>query len=167
MKYKWICRCLTAVLLATFIIYSGATAFAQGTTTATVEGVITDQQSAVVPGVKVSIHNVSTGFERSAATDANGFYRLELLPIGTYELSAEGKNFNVLKRTGIELSVGQRLALDVQLTVGGGTDIINVTADAPVIETSRSQVSNTVNATAVANLPVNGRNFIDFVLLTL
>ena len=53
MKYKWICRCLTAVLLATFIIYSGATAFAQGTTTATVEGVITDQQNAVVPGVKV------------------------------------------------------------------------------------------------------------------
>src|SRR5882672_5732587 len=143
MKCNWIFRCLTAVLLAILILNIGLTASAQGVATATVEGVITDQQNAVVPGVKVTIHNVSTGFERSATTDSNGFYRLELLPSGVYELSAEGKNFNVLKRTGVELSVGQRFALDLQLTVGGGTDIINVTADAPVIETTRSQVSNT------------------------
>ena len=107
MKYKWICRCLTAVLLATFIIYSGATAFAQGTTTATVEGVITDQQNAVVPGVKVTIHNVSTGFERSTATDANGFRQRErqvlLVPVLAYGQPA-GFHHRVARKRQIHLA---------------------------------------------------------------
>src|SRR5262245_802162 len=126
MKNKWMCRCITALFLATLFLNIDFTALAQGSTTATVEGVITDQQNAVVPGIKVTVHNVSTGFERNTTTDSNGFYRVDLLPTGTYELTAEGKNFSPLKRTGIELTVGQRLPFDLQMTVGGGSDIINV-----------------------------------------
>src|SRR5215475_5887713 len=166
MNPKVVSRSLSFILFVIVVAFNASIVLGQGATTATVEGTITDQQNAVVPGVKVMIRNPGNGFERTAVTDANGLYRLELLPTGTYELSVEGRNFAQIKRTGIELTVGQRLAMDLQLTAGGGTDVVNVTAEAPIVETTRSQVSSTVNDIAVANLPVNGRNFIDFVLLT-
>lgn len=166
MNRKRATRRLMSLFVLALLGLAAPVALGQGATTATVEGVVTDPQNAVVPNIKVTIRSTATGFERSTTTDENGLYRLPLLPAGRYDLTAEGQNFALLKRTNLDLTVGQRLNLDLQLTVGGGSETINVSAEAPIVETTRTQVSTTVNSMSVANLPVNGRNFIDFVLLT-
>lgn len=166
MNRKRASRRLMSLLVFSLLALAAPVALGQGATTATVEGVVTDPQNAVVPSIKVTIRSTATGFERSTTTDENGLYRLPLLPAGRYDLTAEGQNFALLKRTNLDLTVGQRLNLDLQLAVGGGSETINVSAEAPIVETTRTQVSTTVNSMSVANLPVNGRNFIDFVLLT-
>jgi outer membrane receptor protein involved in Fe transport len=141
-------------------------AFAQQAATATLEGIITDQQGAVIPKAKLSVKNQQNGLTRDIQTDESGVYRFVALQPGTYDLTVTAPNFNEAKRNGIALTVGQKLNLDVSLTVGGSTESVNVTAEAPVVETTRTHVAGSVGAKQVSSLPVNGRNFLDFVTLT-
>ncbi len=124
-----------------------------------------DQSGAVLPNVEVKLKNTGTGVTRSLVTDDRGLFRAPLLPVGRYDVSVEFSGFAALQQT-IPLTVGQTAALSIHMTVAGTTQQVSVTAEAPLIESTRTQVSSTVNDLAVANLPVNGRNFIDFVLLT-
>jgi hypothetical protein len=135
-------------------------------TTGSIEGSVTDATGAVVPDAKVSAHNLQTGLTREALTNNDGLYRLLLLPVGDYEVKIDKQGFATARRQAVKVQVGQKVPLDVQLGVSGAAESINVTAEAPIVETTRTQVSATVNDRAVANLPTNGRNFIDFVLLT-
>jgi hypothetical protein len=134
--------------------------------TASINGTVVDQAGAVVPDVRVRVKNAGTGLEREVLTNADGYYTIPLLPVGEYELTAEREGFAILKSTGLKLTVGQILTIDLTLTAAGAKETVEVTADAPVVEVSRPSVASTVNDVSVANLPVNGRNFIDFVLLT-
>jgi outer membrane receptor protein involved in Fe transport len=134
--------------------------------TASINGTVFDQTGAVVPEAKVMVKNVSTGLERETVTNQSGYYTIPLLPVGEYELTAEREGFAIHKRTGLKLTIGQILTLDLTLTAAGAKETVEVIADAPVVEVTRPSVASTVNDLAVANLPVNGRNFIDFVLLT-
>jgi hypothetical protein len=99
-------------------------------------------------------------------SDERGIYRLQLLPPGSYDLSVKAGNFAEARLPGVRLSVGQKLNLDVQLRVAAGSETVNITAEAPIVETSRPSVSSSVAERQVQNLPVNGRNFLDFVTLT-
>lgn len=155
---------LTLLLAALFALCPGA-AFAQQAATATIEGVATDPQGAVVPNVKVTVVSNDTGLTREAMTDENGIYRLPLLPPGRYKLTAKSNGFADVNFNSVTLTVGQKLNLDLQLSVTVG-ETVTITDAAPVVETSRSSVSGSVNSRAVAELPVNGRNFLDFVTLT-
>src|SRR5262245_59776030 len=134
-------------------------------TTGTIDGTVMDQTGAVVPNVVVTLRNLETGVTRTSITDERGNFRAPLLPLGTYEVSAALTGFSPFKQT-VLLTVGQTATLNVRLAVAAGTQAVSVTAESPLIESSRTQVSSTVDSLAVANLPVNGRNFIDFVLLT-
>jgi outer membrane receptor protein involved in Fe transport len=131
-----------------------------------IEGSITDESGAVLPGVTVTVRNAATGFTRDAITDATGRYRAPLLPVGSYEVTASLTGFATTKRPSITLNIGQALVADMTLKVASAAETVTVSAEAPIIETSRTHQASTVNERAVANLPVNGRNFIDFVLTT-
>ena len=142
------------------------TALAQQSATATLEGSVTDANNAVVPNAKVVIRSPDTGLTREVTTDANGSYRIPALPPGNYQLTVSAAGFAESKFSGITLTVGQKLNLDLALKVSGVGETVEISGIAPVIETTRSSVSGSVNSKAVSELPVNGRNFLDFATLT-
>jgi outer membrane receptor protein involved in Fe transport len=131
-----------------------------------IEGTVTDASGAVLPGATVTVRNEGTGVVRETTTDGSGLFRAPLLPVGRYEVAAALSGFATTKRPGQTLSIGQTLVLDLSLQIASAQEEVTVTAEAPVIETSRTQQASTVGERAVTNLPVNGRNFIDFTLTT-
>src|SRR5437763_9243693 len=135
-------------------------------TTGTIEGNTFDQTGAVLPGATLTIRNPATGVVRIVASDEKGYFRAPLLPPGSYQVTAELSGFARLQRTGLTLSIGQAVNISLKLQVAGGSETVTVSGEGPVVETTRTQISSTVNERAIAGLPVNGRNFIDFVLLT-
>ncbi len=131
-----------------------------------IEGTVTDQSGAILPGVSVLVRNTATGVTRETQSDSSGLYRAPLLSVGSYEVTASLQGFATLKRSNLTLTIGETLVVDLQLRVAATQEEITVTAQASVIESARTHQASTVGATAVANLPVNGRNFIDFTLTT-
>ena len=134
--------------------------------TGSIEGTVVDQAGAVLPGASVTLVQTDTGISRSVTSDANGLFRVLLLPVGAYELAVDMAGFATRKQADIRLTVGQTLTLRIEMAVAGVAEKVDVVGTTPVIETGRSQVSSTITENAVQNLPVNGRNFIDFALLT-
>ena len=139
---------------------------AQQSASATLEGIVTDPQGAVIANAKLTIKNTAKGLTRELQTDETGVYRFAALQPGAYELTIGAPNFSETKRSGIVLTVGQKLNLDVTLAVGGATATVNITAEAPIVETTRTNVAGSVGERQVSSLPVNGRNFLDFATLT-
>ena len=133
---------------------------------ATLNGTVTDPSGAVVAGARVTATQTATAFTRATETSAGGLYSFSSVPVGTYEVSVEKTGFNAAKLTAVSLTVGAVATVDVRLTVGAVTEAVSVTADVPLVETTRSQTSTTVDNSAVVGLPINGRNFLDFTLLT-
>src|SRR4051812_9544869 len=82
-----------------------------------IEGTVTDQSAAVLPGVTVTIRNTATGVTRETATDAGGLYRAPLLPVGPYEVTAALAGFSTTRRPNLTLSIGQTLTVDINLKV--------------------------------------------------
>ena len=130
-----------------------------------ISGVVTDANGGVLPGVSVSATNAATSASRSTVSNEKGQYAIGLLPPGTYNVAAELSGFQPLKLADITVNVGTDVALNMKMKVGAA-ETLTVTAAAPLVETTRSQVSSVVNEKSIENLPTNGRNFIDFVLTT-
>src|SRR5690348_506860 len=141
-------------------------AFAQTGNQGTIEGTVTDPSGAVVPGATITATNTATGVNFSSQSTQDGLYRFAVLPVGIYDIKVDKAGFASAVNKGVALNVGAKVSLDLKLAVSGETSIVNVTSAAPLVETTRTQVSTTVDANSVRDLPVNGRNFIDFVLLT-
>jgi hypothetical protein len=133
---------------------------------ASVNGTVTDSSGAVVPNAKVTLSNTATGFKRDTQTTDTGLYTFSRVPVGTYDVSIESQGFKTARKTGIILEVGAVATVDITLELGTAAETVSVTAEAPVVEATRSQTSTLVTEKAVADLPVNGRNFISFVTLT-
>jgi len=133
---------------------------------ATLNGSVSDPTGAVIPSAKVTVHSAATGFTRSVETTGAGLYSFATLPAGTYELKVENQGFKTAVQQGITLTVGAVVTVDAKLEVGGVTEEVSVAFEAPVIETTRSDLATTVDNRAIVDLPVNGRNFIDFTVLT-
>lgn len=131
-----------------------------------IEGTVTDESGAVLPGASITVRNTGTGLTREAQTDAKGGYTAPLLPVGSYEVSAALQGFATTRRAQLTVNIGSTLVVDLSLKVAGTEEEVTVTAEAPLLETSRTQQASVVPETFVGNLPVNGRNFIDFVLTT-
>jgi hypothetical protein len=142
-------------------------AFGQASSTAgTISGTVVDQQGAVISGAAVTVRNVDTGLERSLTSDDSGRFRATTLPVGNYEVTASAQGFGTLKRSGIIVRVGDEVALKLEMTATGTTEVINVTAEAPIAEPAKTQVSTTINEKAIEELPINGRRWSNFVTLT-
>lgn len=154
---------LVVLLVASLL----GTAWAQvGTTTAQLKGRATDQSRAVLPGVTITITDVEKGISRTVATDDRGEYMAQFLAPTTYEVKAELKGFATQIKKGITLTVGQGGIIDFEMTVSQVATEVVVTGEAPLIETERIQQSDTIDKRNIDNLPINGRNYLDFVLLT-
>ena len=128
-------------------------------TAGNITGRITDDQGAAIPGVTVTGRNTQTGFSRSDVTDGEGIYRLNSLPVGTYDITAELQGFNKVENKGIVVAVGQTLDVPVSLKVASLQETVTVTGESPLIETSSSSVGGVVDVGRIENLPLNGRQF--------
>jgi carboxypeptidase family protein len=144
-----------------------AASLAAQSTTGSIQGTVKDNQEAVVPGATVTIRNVQTNAVRSATTDANGAYRFLNLPIGNYELTAELAGFAKYVRDGITVSLNQDAVVEVQIHPATISESIQVTADAPLLNTTTPEVGVRFDTTRVAELPVSGATFRDVFALAL
>ena len=133
-------------------------------TSGTIEGVVSDATGGVLPGATVRLANAATGFTREVVTDDEGRYRGLALPLGTYTITVEMSGFARGTREDVVLALGRVLRIDFSLGVTTG-ERITVAGGAPVIETTRSEQTSLIDEQSVAKLPINGRNFIDFVKL--
>jgi outer membrane receptor protein involved in Fe transport len=135
------------------------------TTTANIYGTVKDESGALLPGVTVSAKNLETGLMRSLVTDAEGRYRISQLTLANYEVQAVLSGFQTAIRTGIDLSVGREAVVDLTLKVGEISAKVVVTAEAPLVETIRSEIGTLVDDKKIRDLPINGRSYDQLVLL--
>jgi hypothetical protein len=133
--------------------------------TATLVGEVTDRSGAVVAGVKVTVVSVATGLARSATSDSSGEYVIPLLPAGQYRLTADQNGFRQTAISGIVLEVEQKARVDVVMTLGTRTETVDVNANAQLLQTDSSDVSQVVDSHAVVDIPLNGRDLLDLELL--
>jgi hypothetical protein len=134
-------------------------------TTATLYGSVVDPNEAVVSGTRVTATNELTGFDRQTTTDENGHYTLPLLPVGKYELSAEADGFRRYVQKGITLTVNQAARIDIELAIGAVSETIEVVSEAGLVNTLNGAVGQVVNQRNIAELPLNGRNFLQLATL--
>ncbi|MCL4524603.1 MAG: TonB-dependent receptor [Acidobacteria bacterium] len=149
-----------------FLLAFSLAAMAQTVTQGSIEGTVLDQTGAAVPSAAVSVTNKATGVSFSTNSDDSGFFRLPVLPVGKYDLKAEKSGFAVINQTDIIVTVGSKINLSLSMPLAGQTATVTVTGEIPLVETTRSSLSGTIAERSIASLPVNGRNFIDYVLLT-
>ena len=142
-----------------------APAFAQaGGATAEIKGRITDPQEAVIPGALITATEEEKKISRTAFSDERGEYRLLSLTPGSYQLKVEAAGFATQVQV-LQVTVGQTLDKDWALQIGAATETVTITGEAPVIETERTQQSNTVNEQYIRNLPIDRRDYLAFTLL--
>lgn len=139
--------------------------FGQVAGTASISGRVTDASGAAVPNATVTIRNTATGATQTLTTDEQGRYSVPNLPIGPYEATASKTGFQNLVQRGITLTVGSSPVVDFQLMVGQATQTVNVSAAAEEVQTTTAAVSSVVNQTQMRELPLNGRNFEQLILL--
>jgi hypothetical protein len=131
----------------------------------TLSGTITDPSGGQVPLAQVVIKNVATGVDRTVTTNTNGYYiAVNLLP-GEYLVTISATGFNTTAKSGITINVGSQLTIDVVLQIGTVTHTVEVSTDAPSVQVTSSEISATVNATTVRELPLNGRSWTDLAAL--
>ncbi len=132
---------------------------------ATVEGTVRDSSGAAIPGSKITVRNALTSQSRTGATDEQGFFRAQQLAVGTYEIQAEQTGFAPYQRTGVVLSLGQTLHLDIVLSPASASESVTVSAQPSAIDASQTSVISSVDRERIEELPVRTRNSLDFVLL--
>jgi len=159
---KFLRLCFVSVLVFAFC----AVAWAQGTVTGAIGGSVTDPKGAVVPGATVTVKNNETGKEGTATSDGEGRFKVANLEPGTYNVNVNGGGFAAFTAEKVVVEVGRETSLDVPLGVQGSTNTVQVTAEAPVINTTQQDFSSNVNQTTINESPINGRRWSNFAILT-
>jgi len=144
------------------ILASGA--LAQSVATADLHGTVRDPNGALVTNAKVTVRDEARNFERFVSTDPQGEFRFLLLPPRTYTVTIEAPSFAKATRQ-VTLTVGQAAELPIEMGISAATETVNVTSEAPIIETTRTSVTTTVDQMRIDNLPINGRNYVNFTLV--
>ena len=151
-------------LVARVLVLLALTAFATPATaqlpTASMRGIITDGQGAVLPGATVTATQQQTGLKRSTQTNASGEYRIVALPSGVYEIVAELSGFTNQTRR-VELVLNQEAEVTFTLGLGGRAEVVNVTAETPMVNTTKSEVSRVFKEEQIRDLPLVGRNYLN------
>jgi hypothetical protein len=150
--------CLLAILIAG--VHAGAQQI-----TGSIRGTVQDPSSAFVQSASVSARQTETGLTRTAITDAGGAYVLVELPVGHYELQVEAKGFRKYVQQGIILDVNETATIPIHLAVGAESQVLEVNADAQLIQGTVTSLGKTVTEREVLDLPLNGRNFTQLGLL--
>lgn len=141
-------------------------AVAQTSGAGTISGTVTDSNHAALPGVTVTVTDTDTGVAHTFTTNGDGLYVAPFLQPGHYKVSATGSGFGTVEATNLTLQVGQTLSMDLMMTVQSAATTVEVSSETPLIDSEKTEVSQVVDQQVISNLPVNGRNWSDFVLLT-
>ena len=158
---------LRLALVALMIAAMSVVASAQSTVDGAISGTVTDPNGAVVPNAAVSVKNEGTNKETATTTDSEGRFKVTQLQPGSYTVAITASGFGAFSQSNITVEVGRATSLDIPLSVGGaGTAQVDVTAEAPVINTQQQDFSTNVNQTSINELPINGRRWSNFALLT-
>jgi hypothetical protein len=124
-----------------------------------ISGSVTDSSQAIILKAKVTVTNTLTGVSRNVDVNASGFYNVPNLVPGPYTVSGSAQGFKTVSRTGLTLTVGGDLTIDLELPVGAMTETVQVTGESPQVEQSSPTLSYVANATTVRELPLNGRDW--------
>ncbi len=131
----------------------------------TLSGTISDESGGTIPQAQIVIKNVETGVIRTVTTNADGFYTaVNILP-GIYQVTIFAKGFNTEIKKGITINVGSQPVFNLVLQISSVSNRVEVTTEAPTIQLASSDISATVNATTVRELPLNGRSWTDLAAL--
>ena len=152
-----------SAFLLVFSLFS-IQALAQGVASANLRGTVTDPSGAVIPNSTVTARDEARGVERSAVTDGAGKYQFLQLQPGDYTITATAQGFTRWVSQHVRLTVGQEAELPIPLAVESGTNVVQVNAATELIETQRTSQATTVDKQRIDNLPINGRNYINFTL---
>ncbi|HVF48248.1 MAG TPA: TonB-dependent receptor [Pyrinomonadaceae bacterium] len=155
-----------AVIFLAAIMVFAVSGFAQSQVAAAdLSGTVTDPAGAVVAGATVTARGVGIGITRTATTDSDGSFRIIGVPPGDYEVTAEAANFKKSVISGVKLTVGQSADLTIKLEVGDASAVVNVSPeDVELVETTKTNVSTTIDQTRINNLPINERSATGFAL---
>jgi hypothetical protein len=156
-------RC-SAVCLSFLLSLIPSTLFAQGTA-GRILGRIADSSGAVLASVKVTLVNEGTNVSRDALSNSGGDYDFVEVPVGTYRLEFDLKGFKKNIRRGVALDINQVITLNMTMQVGATQEVVDVTSEAPLVETTSTQLGAVVNDRAVSELPLNSRDTYQFLQL--
>src|SRR5580704_12992055 len=132
--------------------------------TGAILGTVKDSSGASIAGATVTVRNTDTNLTRTQMTEQDGSYRFSELPVGHYEAKAEAAGFRTENRTGMTLEVTQQGVVNFALQVGATAQQVTVSSEIPLVNTQDSTLGATVNEQSMAELPLNGRNYIDLAL---
>jgi len=142
-----------------------AMAFGQGgAATGDLHVTVKDPKGNVVTNATVMVRDVARGLERTATSDGQGGYSARLLPPATYSVTVEAGGFTRVESSAVIITVGGLVDLPVTMSVAGGKEVVEVNALPDLVETSRSSTTDTIGQRRIDNLPINGRNYINFTL---
>jgi hypothetical protein len=161
-KHLGICG---AVIFSAVLCFAAATSLRAQAFTATLSGRVVDPSGGVVVGAQVTIRNAATSLERNTTTGSEGSFVLTLLPPGEYALTVEATGFKKEVRSGISLQVGQQAHLEVVLSLGSPTEVVEVTEDVPLIQNQNAALGGVIDVQKLTGLPLNFRSFLSLAQL--
>jgi hypothetical protein len=135
-------------------------------TGADLDGTVRDESGAVMPGATVTVTNVATNLSRTTISNTQGRFVVPALPPGSYRVTAELAGFAKAAREDLVLQLGQSVTLDFTLKVAKSEEVVTVQAEAPLVDVHNTAVSEVVGQQQIEGLPINGRNFISFAVIT-
>ena len=141
-------------------------AAAQSTTDGAISGTVFDPHGAVLAGATVVVNNNGTNAEQTVTTDSSGFYRVTKLPPTAYTVTVTASGFSSFRAEQVIVEVGRTTELSPRLAVSGSSEQVQVSAEAPTVNTTTNDFAPTLNSVAIENLPINGGRWSDFALLT-
>lgn len=140
--------------------------FAQAVSNAQIQGLITDASGALVPGAEVKAIQTDTGQTRSTVSGTDGSYVLPSLAVGPYRLEVKKSPFSNYVQSGILLQVGNNVQINVTLQLGTVSQEVQVAANAAMVETQDTSISEVIDQRRIVDLPLNGRQATDLILLS-
>src|SRR5690242_9607338 len=158
---KVMVKILSTLWMATL---ATALAFAQGSATGDLHVAVKDPAGKMVTNATISIDDPAKGFQRSTSQNTEGEYRLLGLPPGRYTVTISAPGFSKAVFQNEVITVGQMADLPVTVQISGGETVLNVSAQSELVETSRTSSTDTIDQRRIDNLPINGRNYIQFTL---
>jgi len=157
---------VVAFAILSFLVFVTPTAHAQAQTSGEITGQVLDPSKAAISNAAVTATNSANGAVRKAQTDSQGHYALTNLPVGTYTITVAHEGFEQLKQTGVMLNVATTVTLNLTLTIGAVNQEVVVTSETPIIDKADASTGRVFDNQEVGELPINGRDYARFSLLT-
>ncbi|HEY9282696.1 MAG TPA: carboxypeptidase regulatory-like domain-containing protein, partial [Pyrinomonadaceae bacterium] len=144
----------TKFVLALFALTLALSSAAAAQTTGSISGQVQDEKGAAIPGATVTVRNTETGTSRTTQTDEDGSYRFPNLPVGAYEVTVEATNFSRYVQTGIQLQLNQDAVVSASMKAGGVQEVVSVTENASVLNTTTAEVGTRFDDRRLSELPL-------------